>query len=64
MVASASEDIAPTWPYEDPTPGTGAAAEMVYTTMVDQHMVPLEGTEDRMPDSLPWDGLQPVRHLG
>jgi hypothetical protein len=32
--------------------------------LVDQHMVPLEGMEDRMLNLLPWDGLPPMRHLG
>jgi hypothetical protein len=63
-VASTSKDIAPTCPYEDPTLGTGAAAEVAYTTLVDQHIVPSEGTEDRMPDLFPWGSLLPVRHLG
>jgi hypothetical protein len=63
MVALASEDIAPTCPYEDPIPGNGAATEVAYTGLADQHMVPLEGMDDKMPDLLPWDGLLPVRHL-
>jgi hypothetical protein len=41
-------------------------------TLVDQHMVPLEGIENMqhldllngMPDSLPWDNLSHVRYLG
>jgi hypothetical protein len=63
-VASASEDIAPTYPYEDPTPGNVAAAGVAYTTLVDQHMVASEGMEDIMMDLLLWDGLLPLRHLG
>jgi hypothetical protein len=39
-VVSTSEDIALTCPYEDPTLGTGAAVEVAYTSLVDQHMVP------------------------
>jgi hypothetical protein len=39
-VASTLEDIAPTCLYKDPTLGTGVAAEVAYTTLVDQHMVP------------------------
>jgi hypothetical protein len=58
------EDIAPTCPCEDPTPGTAAIAGVAYKALVDQHMVPLEIMEDRMPDLFPWDGLLPVRHLG
>jgi hypothetical protein len=64
MVASASEDIAPTCPCEDPTPGTRAATEVACRALADQHMVPLEGMEDRMPDLLLWDDLPPLRHLG
>jgi hypothetical protein len=64
MTASASEDIAPTCPCEDPTPGIAATAEVAYAALVDQHMVPLERTKDRMPDLLPWDALLPVRHWG
>jgi hypothetical protein len=63
-VASTLEDIAPTCPCEDPTPGTIAIAGVVYTALVDQHMVPSELMEDRMPDLLLWDGLLPVRHMG
>jgi hypothetical protein len=63
-VASATEDIAPTCPCEDPTPGIGTVVEAAYATLVDQHMVPLEGIEDRMLDLLPWDGLPPVGHPG
>jgi hypothetical protein len=63
-VASASEDIAPTYPHEDPTPGTGATTEVVYMALVDQHMVPSEGAKDRLLNLLSWDGLPPVRHLG
>jgi hypothetical protein len=61
--ALALEDIAPTYPYEDPTLSTEAAAEVVYMALVDQHMVPLEGAEDRMPNLLSWNGLPSVRHL-
>jgi hypothetical protein len=53
MAASALEDIAPTCPCEDPTPGTAAVAGVAYAALVDQHMVPLERTKDRMPDLLP-----------
>jgi hypothetical protein len=63
-VASALEDIAPICPYEDPTPGTGAAAEVAYTTLVDQYTVPSEETLDRMLDLFPWGSLSPVRHSG
>jgi hypothetical protein len=42
MATSASEAIAHTCPYEDPTRGTGTAAWVAYTTLVDQHMVPSE----------------------
>jgi hypothetical protein len=63
MAASASEGIAPTCLCEDPTPGTATAAGVAYKALVDQHMVPLERMEDRMPDLLPWDGLLLVRHL-
>jgi hypothetical protein len=63
-VVSASEDIVPTCPCEDPTTGTGTAAEVAYTTLVDQHMIPLEGMEDRMLNLLPWVELPPVRHMG
>jgi hypothetical protein len=56
-VASASEDIAPTYPYEDPTSGNVAAAGVAYTTLVDHHMVASEGMEDIMMDLLLWDGL-------
>jgi hypothetical protein len=59
----ASNDITPTCPYEDPILGNGAAAEVSYTPLADQHKVPLEGMENRMSDLLPWDGLLPVRHL-
>jgi hypothetical protein len=62
--ASASEDIAPTCPCEDPTLGTAAAAGVAYKALVDQHMVPLERMEDRMPDLLLGGGLLPMRHLG
>jgi hypothetical protein len=62
-VTLASEDIAPTCPYEGPIPGNGAAAEVAYMTSADQHMGPLEGM-DRTLDLLPWDGLLLVRHLG
>jgi hypothetical protein len=31
--------------------------------LVDQHTVPYEGMENRMPDLLPQDGLPSVRHL-
>jgi hypothetical protein len=62
--ASASEDIAPTYPHEDPTPGTRATAKVQYMALVDQHMVPSEGAEDRMSNLLLWDGLPPVRQLG
>jgi hypothetical protein len=64
MLSSTSEDIAPTCPYEDSTPGTGAAAEVAYTTLVDHHTVSSEGIEDRMPDLFPWGRLPPVKHLG
>jgi hypothetical protein len=64
MAALASEDIAPTCPHKDPMLGNGAAVEVAHTTLADQHMVPLEGMDDRMSDLLPWDGLLPVRHLG
>jgi hypothetical protein len=63
MVASALEDIAPTYPYKDPILGTGATGEVAYTTLVDQHMVSLEGMEDRKTDLLLRDGLLLVRHL-
>jgi hypothetical protein len=33
-------------------------------TLVDQHMVPSKGSEDRMPDLFPWGSLPHVRHLG
>jgi hypothetical protein len=56
--------IFPTCPYEDPTLGTRAAAEVAHTTLVDQHMVPSKGSEDRMPDLFPWGSLPHVRHLG
>jgi hypothetical protein len=64
MVALASEDIAPTCLCKDPTSGIVATAGVAYTALVDQHMMPLEGMEDRMSDLLPWDGLLPMRHLG
>jgi hypothetical protein len=32
--------------------------------LVDQHMVTLDGIEDRMSDLFPWDGLSLVEHLG
>jgi hypothetical protein len=32
-------------------------------TLVDQHMVPSEGTKDRISNLLSWDGLSPMRHL-
>jgi hypothetical protein len=63
-VASTLEDTAPTCPCKDPTPGTVAAIGVAYTALVDQHMVRLEGMEDRMLDLLPWDGLLPMRHFG
>jgi hypothetical protein len=63
-VASKSENIAPTCPCEDTTPGTRAVTEMACRALTDQHMVPLEGMEDRMPNLLLWDDLPPVRHLG
>jgi hypothetical protein len=63
MAASASEDIAPTCPCEDPTLGTATAAGVAYAALVDQHMVPLERTEDRMSVLLSWDCLLPARHL-
>jgi hypothetical protein len=72
MVTSASEDIAHTCPYEDPTWVTGTAARVAYTTLVDQHMVPLEEIENmqhmdlsnRMPDSPPRDYSPLTRYLG
>jgi hypothetical protein len=64
MVVSTSEDISPTCPCEDPTLGTIVAIAVAYTALVDQHIVPSEGMDDRMPDLLPWEGLLPVRHLG
>jgi hypothetical protein len=57
-------DDRPTCPCEDPTSGTRTAAGVVYTTLVDQHVVPSEGIEDRIPDLPPWDNFPPVRHLG
>jgi hypothetical protein len=63
-VVSTSEDISPTCPCEDPTLGTIVATAVAYTALIDQHIVPSEGMDDRMPDLLPWEGLLPVRHLG
>jgi hypothetical protein len=63
MVASTLEDIACTCPCKDPIPDTKATAEVAYTTLVDQQMVPLERMEDTTPDLLPWDDLPPMRHL-
>jgi hypothetical protein len=37
---------------------------VAYAALVNQHMVPMERRDDRMPDLLPWDGLLPMRHLG
>jgi hypothetical protein len=31
--------------------------------LVDQHIVPSNGTENRTSDVLPWDGLSSMRHL-
>jgi hypothetical protein len=64
MVPSASKDIAPTCPYEDPTSGTEATTEVACRALADQQTVPLEGMEDKIPDLLLWDDLLPVRHLG
>jgi hypothetical protein len=50
---------------------TGTALEVAYTTLVDQHMVPLKRIGNiqhsdllnRMLDSPPWDNLPLVRQL-
>jgi hypothetical protein len=40
MVVSASQDIVPTCPCEDPTPCIVVTARVAYIALVDQHIVP------------------------